>query len=127
MRKQWSLTTGEQFTAVFRRGRAYFGAVVVVRVLANGLDYSRLGLVVGKRVGGAVERNRGKRRIRQIVDIRALIGGWDVVVIARAGMKSAKYRNVERELRQLLDRAGLVGAHGVRSDCTDKVVPENRV
>lgn len=127
MTREWSLTTGEQFADVFRRGRAYYGTVVAVRVLSNALDISRLGLVVGKKVGGAVERNRAKRRIRQIVGIRALTPGWDLVVIARSGIQSAEYRDVERELRQLLDRAGLLSAPRAGDGRPDTVVSEDHL
>ena len=127
MRRLRSLSTSEQFTAVFRRGRAYSGGVVVVRVLPNGLDRSRLGLVVGKKVGGAVERNRVKRRIRHIVSGRALMPGWDVVVVARSGIHSAEFRDLERELDRLLDRAGIIDAGCVDNHLPDSVVPEDRV
>ena len=127
MMKGWSLTTGEEYTSVFRRGRAYYGTAVAVRVLPNQLDRSRLGLVVGKKIGGAVVRNRAKRRIRQIVDIRALTPGWDIVVIARAGIHRAEYRDVERELRRLLQRAGVVVASGDVGDGRDPVLPEDHL
>jgi ribonuclease P protein component len=122
-----SLSGNEQFTTVFRRGRAFSGSVVVVRVVLNGLDRSRLGLVVGKKVGGAVQRNRAKRRIRQFVNSRALVSGWDVVVIARTGMDSAEYRDIERELEQLFGRAGLLVACGHRLDGCNPRLPENGV
>lgn len=121
------MTTGEQFSLVFRRGRACYGTLVAVRVLANTLGVSRLGLVVGKKVGGAVERNRAKRRIRHIVDVRALPPGWDLVVIARSGMHSAQYRDVERELRRLLCRAGVLSACGAGDGRPDQVVPEDHL
>lgn len=127
MMKGWSLTTGEQYASVFRRGRAYYGTIVAVRVLPNELDRSRLGLVVGKKVGGAVQRNRAKRRIRQIVSIRALTPGWDIVVIARAGIQRAEYRDLERELQLLLRKAGVAGTPGGAGDCRDTVLPEDHL
>ena len=127
MRRMRSLATSEQFAAVFRRGRAYFGSVVVVRVLPNGFDRSQLGLVVGKKVGCAVERNRAKRRIRQIVNGRALMPGWDVVVVARSGIRSAEFRDLERELDHLLDRTGIIAACRGVDGFPDSVVSENRI
>ena len=111
---------------MFRQGSGYPGSFVVLRVLRNGLDTSRLGLVVGKKVGGAVQRNRVKRLIREAVKIRALQAGWDVVVIARPGIQSAEYQDVERELQGLLLRAGVLSAGGAGSDCGDQGVSENR-
>ena len=123
-----SLARREDFSAVFRRGRAYSSGVVVLRVLPNGLGVTRLGLVVGKRVGGAVERNRVKRRIRQIVNSRALLPGWDVVVVARSGIESAEYQDVQRELVRLLDRAGLLcRPDGVERHGRDSMVSENHL
>lgn len=127
MNKQWSLTTREEFSAVFRHGRVFHGSMVVVRVLANAQEVSRLGLVVGKRVGGAVERNRAKRRIRHIADVRALMPGWDLVIIARSGIRSAQYRDLERELRQLLGKAGVSGADNAGNDRFDQVVSKNHL
>lgn len=125
MRRPWSLARREQFTAVFRRGRGYPGDLIVVRVLRNGLGLSRLGLVVGKQVGGAVQRNRAKRLIREAVRIRALVPGWDVVVVARPSIRGAKYQDVEQELRRLLARAGVVVETHRAGDCADPGVSED--
>ncbi len=125
MRKPWSLAKREQFTAVFRQGRPYSGRLVVVRVLSTGRETSRLGLVVGKKVGGAVQRNRAKRLIREAVSIRTLATGWDVVVIARPGLQSAKYRVVEQELRELLLKAGIARGGRVGGGCADTRLSED--
>ena len=110
---------------MFRRGRGYPGDLIVVRVLRNGLGVSRLGLVVGKQVGGAVQRNRAKRLIREAVRIRALVPGWDVVVVARPSIRGAKYQDVEQELRRLLARAGVVLETHRAGDCADPGIPED--
>lgn len=112
MRKPWSLTRRQQFDRVFRQGRVAHGVLTSVRALPNGQENSRLGLVVGKRVGGAVQRNRAKRLIREAINIRVLPAGWDVVVSARPGIHSAKYTDVEREVRGLLVRTGVLGPRG---------------
>ena len=109
MRRAWSIARREQFDRVFRRGKVAHGSLASVRALPNGQDNSRLGLVVGKRIGCAVQRNRAKRLIREAVDVRALPAGWDVVVTARPGIQSAKYADVEQELRGLLVRIGVLG------------------
>ncbi len=101
--------------------------MVVVRVLPNGLEWSRLGVVVSKKVGGAVVRNRAKRRIRAAVNIRALPPGWDVVVIARTSIQSAQYQDLERELRQLLVRAGVEKADCFDAGCHRSPVSEDHL
>ncbi|OWY71754.1 ribonuclease P protein component [cyanobacterium TDX16] len=58
---------------------------LVVYIRENGLPYARLGLSVGRRLGGAVERNRLKRLIREAfrMEAAALPGGFDLVCIPR--------------------------------------------
>lgn len=98
---------------------------MVVRVLPNDVGVSRLGVVVSKKVGGAVVRNRAKRRIRAAVNIRALPPGWDVVVIARTRIQSAEYRHLESELRQLLVRAGVCASNCNDRGCRRSALPED--
>ena len=127
MRRPWSLARREQFDSVFRRGKVSHGTFVSVRALPNGQETSRLGLVVGKRVGGAVQRNRTKRRIREAVNVRALPGGWDIVVTARPGIDSAKYADVEQELRGLLVRVGVLEPRGHDTGLPDTRLPEDSI
>ncbi|HKV84068.1 MAG TPA: ribonuclease P protein component [Ktedonobacterales bacterium] len=69
----------------------------------------RVGFIVSKRVGGAVVRNRVKRRLREGVRARltTLAPGWDIVVNARPAAATAEYGALTAELGALFERAGL--------------------
>lgn len=108
MRGKQHLTRRADFEAVYRKGKSWAGRELVVRVLPNGLDISRSGFAVGRRVGKAVMRNRVKRRLREIIRVAPLQPGWDIVVIARGAVAQADFAGLRNTARGLLSRAGLL-------------------
>ena len=82
--------------------------LVVMKALSNQLSLSRYGLLVSKRVGKAVTRNRVKRLLREVLRLKPLEPGWDIIFIARSGAASASYAEVEKSVVSLLSRARLL-------------------
>jgi ribonuclease P protein component len=73
--------------------------------LANEKSF-RVGFVTSRRIGGAVVRNRVRRRLREIVrrDQHSLPDGVWIVVIARPAAAKANYAALEKEWRRLVER-----------------------
>lgn len=84
--RQRRLTHRSQFDRILRQGWAVFDGPLRLRGLPNSRGYNRLGLVVSRRAGNAVRRNRYKRLLREA--FRTLPpntpGGYDLVVSVRA-------------------------------------------
>ncbi len=97
------LTRKRDFERVFARRCSAADDVLVIHADTNGLAHSRLGLAVSRRIGGAVQRNRIKRRIREAFRTRRqeLPPGLDAVCIPKSG-RSLDTRAYAESLSRLL-------------------------
>ena len=111
------LSRSAEFERVYRQGRSHANRFLVLYAFPRGgEDEARLGLSVSRKVGGAVDRNRVKRLVREAFAARVaeLPAGHDVVVVARPDVRELAEREglagVRRALDELVDKAGLVQA-----------------
>ncbi len=93
---------------MYERGRRYTSDLLAIRVLPNGLDVTRFGIATGRGLGGAVVRNRVKRRVREGLRTLPVVPGWDVVVNVRRAAVDADYWRLRDAAAKLLARAGLL-------------------
>ena len=68
-----------------------------------------MGLSVSKKIGNAVVRNRVKRLLRETFRLNKheLKKGYDILLVARRGVKGLKFRQVEAVVLDLFRRGGL--------------------
>src|SRR5262249_45610908 len=101
------LVRREEFDAVYRAGirRSSFHFTVFFR--ANQLPQSRFGFSIKKALGGAVVRNRSRRRVREIVRCQRqeIPAGWDIVIHPKSGVIRAHFGTLSKDLLQLLQSA----------------------
>ena len=82
----------------------------MLNAATNRVDAVRCGFIAGKKVGGAVERNRARRLLREAVRARLphIKPGWDLVFIARAPIVDVKLDAAGKEMDDLLQRGKLL-------------------
>jgi ribonuclease P protein component len=93
-RRQHRLSRSRDFDTVYRKGRSVSTRFLVLYSFPRDDDPDggpRLGLAVSRQLGGAVQRNRLKRRLRASFEELAegLPAGHDYVLIARPGLTEA--------------------------------------
>jgi ribonuclease P protein component len=89
-----------EFLAVDDGGRRVSNRFVTLVGKPNGGMTDRLGIVASRRIGGAVERNRAKRRLRDVFRRRACGTGdrcLDIVAIAKSGLVTAPFDLVQSD------------------------------
>ncbi len=82
------------------------GTCVTVFGLANRLGRSRVGFTVTKKLGGAVERNRIKRMLREIYRLNRLSesGSFDIVVNAHGSIGGRSVSDIETDFLSCVRR-----------------------
>ncbi|HEY7342189.1 MAG TPA: ribonuclease P protein component [Ktedonobacterales bacterium] len=108
------LRSPRDFQRVRAQGRRVSGAILLLGYAARSESDSagptRIGLSVSRRVGGAVVRNRVKRRLREVIrrKLTRIAPGYDLVITARPGAADARMETLEQEVAGLLARARLL-------------------
>ncbi|MBX3011001.1 MAG: ribonuclease P protein component [Caldilineaceae bacterium] len=110
MNRRYRIQENRRFQEIRQQGKSYSSELLVMCVLPNELPYSRFGFSINARIGGAVIRNRIKRRLREAIRLRMemIVPGWDVVLIARRPIRCADYHQMDAACARLLRRAHLL-------------------
>ena len=114
MKRRFRVRRNARFQEIRARAKAFSNTLLVMAALPNELPYSRFGFSVSARIGGAVERNRIKRQLREIMRLRMgeIAPGWDVVIIARRPARTVDYWELDAACARLLGRAHLLNGEG---------------
>jgi ribonuclease P protein component len=110
VKRSFRLTRSTEIKRVRSNGKSYAHPLVVLVVTPSAEEAIHVGITAGRNVGGAVERNRAKRLLREAFRawLPQIATGWDMIAIARAGLPEKSLNEIERALENLLRRAHLI-------------------
>ena len=105
-----SIVRNTEFSRAYRRGKSYVSPFLVTYVLRRKRGGVRLGITTSKKIGGAVQRVRARRVIREAYYAMGLDEGQsvDLVFVARSATTRVKMHKVKKAMRAHLTAAGLL-------------------
>lgn len=110
MKRSSRLNRSEDISRVRRQGKSFVHEAIVLGVKPNQFEHNRIAIIAGRSVGGAVQRNLAKRRIRSAYHSLQdeLSQGYDLVIIARSTILDFAYAHLVDAIKKLLDQARLL-------------------
>ncbi len=95
---------------VFKEGKGFKEGLLFLKLMKNGLQISRFGFVIRKKVAkGAVLRNKIKRRLREIIRVRLskIKTGFDGVFVVLEGGADRKLKETEETIDRIFQKTNL--------------------
>lgn len=103
------------FRKVYQRGKSLADRNLVIYTMKNKSDKPRIGISISKKVGKAHERNRIRRCIKEAYRLNIddkVLGGYDLVFIARINAADKDYKELERSLKYICKKANIIKKDG---------------
>ncbi len=104
------LTKDKDFDNVFKNGKSSYDKLIGVKAIQNQLENSRFGILISTKVSKkAVERNKIKRQIREIIRLQPdkIKFGYDIVIITLPAVLGKSYQEIKGSINCHFKRLGL--------------------
>ena len=109
MKKTVSLKENHIFRRLYNKGQNAVSPYLAIYIRRTGRPENRLGLTVSTKLGHAVVRNRVRRRLREIYRLHedSLVGGMDMVIVARVRAAHSSYQQLDESFVRLCGKLGV--------------------
>ena len=110
MKKTATIKENRTFQRMYKRGRSAVTPFLVLYCRPNGRGQNRLGVTVSTKLGGAVVRNRARRRLREVYRLAQpeMKQGYDVVLVARSRAVNGPYSRLTAAFYKACGQLGLI-------------------
>ena len=110
MKAAVTLKQNHEFRRLYQKGASAVGGGMVLYCRKNRLGHNRLGLTASVKLGGAVVRNRARRRLREVYRLNTprLRQGWDIILVARGRTLTAPWRELNDTFLRLCRKLDLL-------------------
>ena len=110
MKKTVTIKENRTFRRIYNKGRSAVTPFLVLYCRKNGQDHNRLGVTVSTKLGGAVVRNRARRRLREVYRLAQpdMKQGYDVILVARGRAVNGPYKKLTAAFYKSCGQLGLL-------------------
>ncbi|HFL3828508.1 TPA: ribonuclease P protein component [Clostridioides difficile] len=104
MDKEYRLRSNEDFIKVYTKGKNYWNRNLILYVKKNGLENSRIGFSITKKIGNSVVRNKIRRRMKEIcrLNFNKIKVGYDIIFIPKKNVVNITYWDLESAMLHIL-------------------------
>lgn len=104
MDKIYRLRSNMEFKKTYKGGKNYWNRNFILYVRKNGLDYSRVGYSITKKIGNSVVRNKIRRRMKEVyrLNFHNIKGGYDLIFIPKRNVVDISYKEIESAILHIL-------------------------
>ena len=110
MKRAVTLKENHEFRRLYQKGASAVSGSMVIYCRRNKLGHNRLGITVSVKLGGAVVRNRARRRLREVYRLNkpALKQGYDMILVARTRTLSGSWKELNDNFLRLCRKVNIL-------------------
>ena len=110
MEKKFRIRKNMEFKDIYKSGKNYWNRNLILYVKKNDLNRTRVGYTITKKLGNAVERNRLRRKMKEIyrLNFYNIEEGYDLIFIAKKNIKDIPYKELEGSMLHIMSLAKLL-------------------
>ena len=110
MKRAVTLKENHEFRRLYQKGASAVSGSMVIYCRRNKLGHNRLGITVSVKLGGAVVRNRARRRLREVYRLNkpALKQGYDMILVARTRTLSGSWKELNDNFLRICRKVNIL-------------------